>query len=238
MWDYAKLLTWGTDREIKHFAEGILDRDFCKVASVRAEVEELFTHEQASQLHIIRMKFQSLPVKIRTARLHTWITANLRTLPMADEVHEEERLVYRHLCGGFAKSLTDGTMRREDLQLASKIAAGQLSASKAIRYLLDSFFAMQSKIDRGLVRTKRTADEETASELLFMLGHGAGVGDLLQNFGVLMPPQTTLHFESELVPKPFLAFRRQAQLRENVRLVASLLRCRGTRSAFVAIDES
>ena len=169
-------------------------------------------HSRASlALHIIRVKFQSLPVKIRTARLHTWITANLRTLPMADEVQQEERLVYPPSVWGVAKSLTDGTMRREDLQLASKIAAGQLSASKAIRYLFDSFFAMQSKIDRGLVRTKRTADEEPASELLFMLGHGAGVGDLLQNFGVLMPPQTTLHFQSELVPKPFLAFRRQAR---------------------------
>ena len=239
MWDHAKLLAWGTEQEIKQSAEQLLDRDFCKVASVQAEVEDLLlSREQSSQLHVIRMKFQSLPVKIRTERLHTWITANLRTLPLSDEIQPEERVVYRNLCGSFAKSLTEGTIRREDLQLASKIASGQLSANKAIRYLFDSFFASQSKIDRGLVRTRRTADEETASELLFMLGNGAGVGDLLSSFGVLMPPQTTLHLQSELVPKPFLAFRRKAQLQENVRLVASLLRSRGTRSAFVGIDES
>ena len=131
----AKLLAWGTEQEIKQSAEQLLDRDFCKVASVQAEVEDLLSREQSSQLHVIRMKFQSLPVKIRTERLHTWITANLRTLPLSDEIQPEERVVYRNLCGSFAKSLTEGTIRREDLQLASKIASGQLSANKAIRYL-------------------------------------------------------------------------------------------------------
>ncbi|OLQ02502.1 hypothetical protein AK812_SmicGene14669 [Symbiodinium microadriaticum] len=191
----------GSEEEIKQSAEQLLDRDFCKVASVQAEVEDLLlSREQSSQLHVIRMKFQSLPVKIRTE-------------------HDSQ--------GGPATGQQD-RIRPVIRQQSHPVPLN----------LFDSFFASQSKIDRGLVRTRRTADEETASELLFMLGNGAGVGDLLSSFGVLMPPQTTLHLQSELVPKPFLAFRRKAQLQENVRLVASLLRSRGTRSAFVGFDES
>ncbi|CAE7345801.1 unnamed protein product [Symbiodinium sp. CCMP2592] len=47
-----------------------------------------------------------------------------------------------------------------------------------------------------------------------------------------------LRYDSELIPKPLLAFCNKAQLSDNIRVATSLLRCKGTRSAFIALDES
>ncbi|CAE7223762.1 unnamed protein product [Symbiodinium sp. CCMP2592] len=236
--DYAKVLACGTDLDIAQKRDELVDRDFCSIDAIRKDFEGLLSELPVSQLHQIRQRFECIRRQIRTERLHSWITVNLKTLPMPDEVGKEERHVYQHLCNGFAKSLAEGRMAKEDMQLAAKVASGQLSGKVAVRYLLQSFLEMQSKLDRGLVRVRKTASNETAQELVWMLGCGTGVAELLDKFGVKLPSEPMLRYDSELIPKPLLAFCNKAQLSDNIRVATSLLRCKGTRSAFIALDES
>ena len=71
-----------------------------------------------------------------------------------------------------------------------------------------------------------------------MLGSGSGARDALKSFGVNMPKNSPLNFDSGLVPKPFLSIRNFDQLKDNVRLVKDRLQIKSSRSWYVALDET
>ncbi|CAE7212132.1 unnamed protein product [Symbiodinium sp. CCMP2592] len=228
---YAKKLSLAPAQEAQCMLEEMWDRDFAQMKMARNEMEQILPLPARSQFMVIKRKLEAIPAYRRTDRLHAWILGVLQALPSQDAYSDDEKVLYQQLSQGFVEALHEGRVRDDDLRLAAKVASGKLAGHTAIAYLFHAFFDMEAKKARGLER-------ETAQELIWLLGSGSGARDAVKLFGVNLPKQTALNFESSLVPKPFLAIRHSQQLDASVRLVRDRLGIPRTRSWFVALDET
>ena len=65
------------------------------------------------------------------------------------------------LCSGLEK----GDIAAEDVDLAAKIATGKLSSNRTMSSLFHAVVEMQEKVDRGLIRVRRAADQDVLNEV-------------------------------------------------------------------------
>ena len=215
--------------------------EYKDLSEVRRDLEEfLALKDEGKMVRYVRHKLQSLPSSSQTPRLKAWLEAKLAGLRnLSKEVSDTS--VYHTLCTEFSANLASGTIRRDDLVIASKVLSGQLRASKIVCCLLSSFFDKQSKISRGCQKrlcTSAHADEETMREIYFQFGWTASSKALLKEFGLSLSAKPRVDFRMELLPWPFLAHVDPVALKHNAEVCLQHLESEGERTVFLSIDET
>ena len=237
--EYLRVLAMGLDSDRRDFREQLYSFDFAESKLARRELDSILTWPQEQQqMDAIKRKLQGIPTCRRTERLDSWINRTLDVLPKGKPLPDGERQVYQLLSTNFMDAVQNHRMSRENLALAAKIAAGGLSCSKVVSFLVNSFLASQDKQQRGLQRVMRRPDSETLEEIVWSLGTSAESKALLKTFGVSLPHQSLCNFASDLVPQPYIAIAIEGQLRKNIQISLDQMKACGSRSFFFSIDET
>ena len=131
----------------------------------------------------------------------------------------------------------NGDVSAEDLNLAAKVAIGKLNSSRAVATLFHSVISMQERVERGLTRVCKAANEETLAELYWTFGNSAGAKRMLKKFGVNATKSTPV-CSPGFLPRSYAAHSDKARLDTNIKIALEQLMATGTRDFFVALDET
>ena len=93
----------------------------------------------------------------------------MQTLPSA-ATDQTQRRAYHSLASSLCSEILNGTVQRDSLDLASRVAAGGLDENRAVLSLFHGVLDMQEKLSRGLLGVRRAADQDTLNELFWGLG--------------------------------------------------------------------
>ena len=235
--EFAKVLCFGLEEECTSFKERIAGSDYMSFQKVRLEVEEVLSLDnRPNMVACIKRKLLGIGYKYRTERLHIFLETHLQNLPCG-EIAMEEKRVYKGLATTLCNSLVNGNVSAEDLNLAAKVATGKLNSSRAVAALFHSVVSMQERVDRGLTRVCKAADEATLAELYWTFGNNAGAKHMLKQFGV-NPTNDTPVCSPGFLPRSYAAHRDKYRLDTNLKTVLEQLMVTGTRDYFVGIDET
>eukprot|EP00439_Symbiodinium_sp_Y106_P077290 s2133_g16.t1 len=133
--NYAHALAYGTATERRDMRAELRLQDVYQTREGRLEIESVLKEEQeAFQLQMIKHRWQSIRLDWRTSRLQAYIDAHIGSLPLrAAKEQQREVLRPRAACGTltsqFADAVEEGTVRQENLVLASRIATGELDGN-------------------------------------------------------------------------------------------------------------
>ncbi len=102
--------------------------------------------------------------------------------------------------------------------------------------LFHAVVEMQEKVDRGLIRVRRAADQDVLNEVFFMFGASSQSKHLLGQFGLTASECPTL--VTDYLPKSYAAHGNKQTLAKNVKCSLEQLQLHEDRSFFVALDET
>ena len=235
--EFAKVLCFALEEECTSFQRRVEGSDYMSFKKVRLEVEEVLNLEnRPNMVACIKRKLLGIGFKYRTERLRTFLETHLRNLPCG-EIAMEEKRVYQSLATTLCNSLVNGDVSAEDLSLAAKVATGKLNSSRAVATLFHSVISMQERVERGLARVCKAANEETLAELYWTFGNSAGAKHMLKKFGVNATKSTPV-CSPGFLPRSYAAHSDKARLDTNIKIALEQLMATGTRDFFVALDET
>ena len=138
---YAHVLCQGTVKERELAKQSLMAADWFRMR--KSEVEEILgIPSTLQQVVAIKKKLLSIPRRIRSAKLEAWLQARVATLD-PPSLDESEQSALSALTRSFCNSVSEGSIKVEDLQLAARVAAGGLQANKVVKALLQSFFDLR-----------------------------------------------------------------------------------------------
>ena len=147
--DLARQIVYGSANDIRSAKEELLESDFCSFSECRREVDGYLNIEDSMALvFAIKRRLCCITYGNRTRVLHEWMLVNVQDLEYNDSA-EAEKIALKQLCKKFEANLLDGTIKKENLVIASQIAAGGHEGNKVLRCILHSWFDMQARIQRG-----------------------------------------------------------------------------------------
>ena len=240
--DLARQIVYGSANDIRSAKEKLLESDYYSFSECRREVDGYLNIEDSmALLSAIKRRLCCITYGNRTRVLHEWMLVNVQDLEYNDSA-EAEKIALKQLCKKFEANLLDGTIKKENLVIASQIAAGGHEGNKVLRCILHSWFDMQARIQRGCttrVRSARHLDDETFQEIYFMIGMSAQSRELLANFGISLSDPPKIEFRHAMLPWVFLAHTSAEQLDHNAACILERLEIQtGCRSFFIAVDET
>ena len=210
---YAKALAFG-NKEEKRLARAVLiQSDYYREEHCCHDVDAILqVEDEAMQFLMIKRKIESIPKYLRTQRMQAWVDASLHGMDVPKPCEETERHALRVLVDNFAGKVVDNTLRRSDLQLAAKVASGALQGSRVVSCLLQSFLDMQAKIAQGKNTKRLTSskhlNEDTLSEIVFLLGKSTQSKAILRAFGVNdRKVDCRIDYEHPMLPAFYVACR-------------------------------
>ena len=127
-------------------------------------------------------KVESIPPKRRNDALQGMIDLRLKRLGELS-VGDMERETFALLVNKFKLVASQNGELRDNLALASKIAAGALSGDAVVDALVKSFVDMNSKLQRGKTKrvcTSRYFSSELAADLVCTVGGGSSLRSMLK----------------------------------------------------------
>ena len=205
---FARQLVYGTAEDVRAAKEKMLSADYYKITECRQGVDEVLRlTDPVAAISLVKRRLCCIPYSKRTVALSRFMEANVMDLAHSSQ-GDAERRALQHLCQEFQTSILKITVRRENLQLAAKIAAGQHEASRILRCVLRSFFDREARVSRGCAQRLNTSQfvhEETAQEVFFTLGMTKNTRELLSTFGVALPSRASIDFQHPCLPRPFIA---------------------------------
>ncbi|CAE7188268.1 unnamed protein product [Symbiodinium sp. CCMP2456] len=138
-----------------------------------------------------------------------------------------------------ADSLAKGEVRQLDLQLASKIASGQLRTDGFIHALVTAFLmrCQTQASDPRYRTTSKHSDLHAVQEALATLGREEAMKGVLERFGFNLRAVDKSSLESSSFPNPYVAIRNEQEMATSVRRALAGLRLVGGR-ACVLLDET
>ncbi|CAE7253482.1 unnamed protein product [Symbiodinium sp. CCMP2456] len=237
----ARQVVYGGREDVLKVKEKMLSSDYYTWNDIRAEVDRYVGIEDLlSLLTAIKRRMCCINYGLRTKALCEWLEVNIQDLQYTD-APEAEMQAMKQLCSQFQGNILDGSVQKQDLQVAAKIAAGGLASNRILGCLVHSFFEMQARMEKG--HTARTGsskhlDKETFDEIYFMLGVSAQSKELLANFGVSLGRKAKLDFQHPMLPWPFLSMESKKTLDHNADAIVERLRVHQTRSYFLSVDET
>ncbi|CAE7230860.1 unnamed protein product, partial [Symbiodinium sp. CCMP2456] len=266
MVEYCKVITLGTDQEKRLACDALVQKDCYLTKEGRRDIDTLLAidNDIAAVGHVKRI-LESIPKSRLTTRLSSWMAVHVRTLLRSGPALPQERASLRILSESFAESILSGEVLREDVCLASKVLAGDLTSDSVVRCLIHSFLQKQDKVRRGVADrlcTSKHVDEHTMQEILCTLGNSRETRQLLAHFGVTLGGKVSVQFENSLLPNFFVPNRSLDTMRSAVQallpsttarilgrwglfnklqqrnLAPSAPTIAGTRSWFLAVDET
>ena len=234
---YMHTLVYGTDEEQLRLEEELLVDEagqFCpgEVAAVLA------IKTKAGRVSYLKRLLQAVNLVQRTERLHEFVQAAVVGLHFHDDSNDE-RQAFQALVSGFATKVLDGSVSRDTLQLASKVASGALSGHKVVNCLLQSFVLKEEKLSRGLSRVNRSIDSDTLQEVYCTLGRSKETSNLLGLFGIT-DRKSKIDLLMPGVPQCWLAHAEPELLAANCRTILENLSITSAkpRAYFLAVDET
>ena len=228
MVEFAKVLALGTDREKRLARDALVQKDCYLTKEGRRDIDKLleFENDIAAVAHVKR-SLESIQRNRLTARLSSWIAVHVRNLLHGVSGAPEARASLRILSESFAESVLSGKVQQEDVCLASKVVAGELTSDSVVRCLIHSFLLKQEKLRRGLtdrLNSSQYVDQHTMEEILCTLGNSKETRQLLAHFGVAMRNAPSVDFNNSLLPSFFVPNRSLDTMRAAVRALLPLLR--------------
>ena len=231
---YAQVLVFGMPDDKVKSRHDLLLADYYVNKLCLHDVDDILRLDNDCQkVNMIKKKIESLPRRLRTPQLDTWIQTHLQTLE-APEGDGSERAAFNQMVQVFAHKVADGTVEHADLQLAAKVASGELQADRVVSCLLRSFCNLQERRKRGTVSRRECSskyiDDEVLDEITVRLGKGREAKSLLRVFGV--NPKCVnrpIDFEHSLLPAFFVPCRAEEEMVRNCKVVLERLSSSGQR---------
>ncbi|CAE6925676.1 unnamed protein product [Symbiodinium sp. CCMP2592] len=220
--DLARQIVYGSADDILSAKEKLIQSDYYSFSECRREVDGYLQIESSMAL--------LAAIKRRTGSTEY------------NDSAESEKIALKELCKKFEGNLLNGSIKKENLMIASQIAAGGHEGNKVLRCILHSWFDMQSRIQRGCTTRTKSAkhlDDETFQEIYWMIGMFAQSRELLGSFGVSLSDPPKIEFRHPMIPWFYLAHTSDEQLDHNAACILERLEVQaGCRSYFVGIDET
>ena len=232
-------LFYASEAEAAATAERIRCADYKLMGFAGLDFPQL--EEAESKISLARSiwnRFENIPKLRRSAALQNFMD---RYLVRPQFYHSRDMEAHAHsaLVAAFTQQVGSGQIQPADLQLASKVAAGDLRVDSLIGGLTSSFLFAYKKSLTNLKRKTTSAhmDPEALEDMLLTLGQRKEAQNLLQRFSVNpeMLPRLILH--SQTLPNPFCSLREKAEVEQAAQRALSLLRVPGQRCHLV-VDET
>ena len=227
-------------REIHHSASQMRQADYCAEGLAGDDMEQLLA-EGESKLDKVRgvcRRAECIPKWRRSESLQRFLDDFLLS-PHLYHSTDVEAKTSGLLATSLADSLAKGEVRRLDLQLASKIASGQLRTDGFIHALVTAFLmrCQTQASDPRYRTTSKHSDLHAVQEALATLGRDEAMKGVLDRFGFNLRAVDKSSLESSSFPNPYVAIRNEQEMATSVRRALAGLRLVGGR-ACVLLDET
>ncbi|CAE7258474.1 unnamed protein product [Symbiodinium sp. CCMP2592] len=236
--EFVRVLVYQSPEKVLQYEEKIRASDYMNFEKAKQEASEVLgLKDPLQRASLIKRKLLGINHKVRTERLHAFLEATLANVSLEQSTLDEKRALDA-LSTNFCEAVAEGSAQKSNLELAAKVASGGLDKHKAVAAMFHGFFAMQQRLERGQVRLRRSADEETVNELFFLFGLSSGTKEVLKQFGLRIAQNPTMEQQSPLVPQPFMALQNKDRLEVNCRLALDLLNIQKKRCYYLTLDET
>lgn len=177
-WGYRlDLATWGSSLacastlEVEALRVKVLASDYMGLG-VGSDFSALSAKDVVNQIKQIRVRLLSIPSERASDSCKTWLSLTKRALQVPLQVASKgiEQDVRASLLAKYADSISSGELRSENLEIASKVAAGQLDGDVVVGSLLSRLVAQDRKARGCLQRTGSSLGSDAATEFLLTIG--------------------------------------------------------------------
>ena len=229
-----------SEKESMEFASAMQRADYVAAGLAGTDLQELLQGGQ-DKLDIVRTichRAVCVPAHRRSESFQKFLDSYL-VQPHMFCADSSEAAAHGALASSLARGVAQGTVRSLDLQLAAKIAAGQLRQDALLQSITASFLftAHLGAREHGRRTSSRHVDLEAVGEALAVLGRRGEVDELLERFGINMDAVPRAPLESPILPNPWVSLRTDQELRQTIQRCLSALRLCGQRS-YMLVDET
>ena len=227
----------GTKDEVEQFKKDIQERDYFVHGWAGNSFKELIKGKAGLQLvQRIRSRFDNTPAWRKSESFKVFLQHYLTSTSM---YHDGDTQMEAHnaLTSALAMAVQEGRAQAMDLDLAARVAVGQLRTDAIIEGLVTTFLLRSQEALQRPNSSRHLKDVAAMSEALSTLGRRAEINALLQRFGVNPRAVPKMPLDSGLLPKAFGAMGDLAQLKSSIQKAACHLRS-VTKRLHVMMDET
>ncbi|CAE7289607.1 unnamed protein product, partial [Symbiodinium sp. KB8] len=207
---------------------GLAGEDLQKITACTAKL---------AAVRMIRAKFDCLPAWRISASMRSWLRHNLVQTPLHHK-NDTQALAHSALAASLSQAVANGSVRKLDLQLASKVAAGALRMDSLVDSMVTSFLqTLHLSCSRRRKTTSEYINQDAVVAALETLGQGPQVQEMFQRFGMNPRALPKLQIDTKASPSSYISLADPDRLGLCFKTAASHLHSQGSRM-HILIDET
>ena len=223
--------------DVHSFIADIRSKDYYVLGFAGQNLDDLVKSGTGLQLvRRIRTRFDTTPAWRKSDALKLYLKSYLTSSSL---YHDGDVQLQAHtaLSNALASAIQDGKTRSLELDLAARVAAGELRTDAVIEQLVTSFLLRSKDSLQRPHRSRHLTDVGAMADALGTLGRRSEIDQLVRRFGVNPRAIPRLSLDHSILPKAFGSLSSESQLKQAYGTAACHLRAASKR-LHIMVDET